>query len=167
MGSDVDEIRVHREMSEAAAITQQRLARVPVEFVLPDRILDGLTVERILELGGEDRDAVEEQHEVETVLVLLAVMKLANHGEEIRRVQASRLLVEPARGTEVGEVELAARVLEAVAQHVKRAAPLDLIGKTLQELLFDHRAVVLRELLPLLGLCCEDKIHHVARQEAE
>ena len=113
-------------MREAAAVGEERLARVAVGLVLPDRILDILAVERVLQLGGEDRDAVQEQHQVEALLGFLAVAELADSGEKIRRVQALGLLVEPARGPEVGELKRAARVLDAVAQHVERAAPLDL-----------------------------------------
>ena len=78
-----------------------------------------------------------------------------------------RLLVEPARRAEVGELELAAGILDAVAQHVERAAPLDLGGKALEELLAHRRAVMLLELLPFLGLRCENEIDDVARQETE
>src|SRR5712692_5758075 len=164
---DVDQVRIHREVCEAAGVREERLARVAVRLVLADRVLDVLPVERVLELGGEDWDAVEEEHEVEAVLVLRAIADLAYHGEEVRRVQPPCLLVEPASWTEVGELELAARVLDAVPQHVERAAPLDLGGEALEELLLDRRAVVLLELLPLLGLRGENEVHHVARQEAE
>ena len=167
LGGDVDQVGVHGEVREAAAVGEERLARVAVGLVLADRVLDVLAVERVLELGGEDRDAVQEQHQVEALLVLRAVADLAHDGEQVRRVQPPRLLVEPARGTEVGEPELAARVLDAVAQHVERAAPLDLGGEALQELLLHRRAVVLLELLPLLRLRGEDEVHHVARQQAE
>src|SRR5713101_1557248 len=164
---DVDQVRIHREVRQAAAVGEERLARVAVGLVLADRVLDVLPVERVLQLGGEDRDAVEEEHEVEAVLVLRAIADLAYHGEEVRRVQPPCLLVEPASWTEVGELELAARVLDAVPQHVERAAPLDLGGNALQELLLHRRAVVLLELLPLPGLRGENEVHHVARQEAE
>ena len=46
--------------------------RQAVEAVLVHRVLDALGVVR-LELGGGDRDAVEEQHEVEAVLVMRGV----------------------------------------------------------------------------------------------
>ena len=69
-------------------------------------------------------------------------MDLAHHGEEVRRVQPARLLVEPARGPKVGKLELATRILDAVAQDVERPAPLDLGGEAFEELLPDRRAVV-------------------------
>ena len=73
-------------MREAAAVGEERFARVAAGLVLADRVLDVLSVERVLHLRGEDRDAVQEQHEVERVLVLSAVAKLTDGGEEIRRV---------------------------------------------------------------------------------
>ena len=91
-------------------------------------------------------------------------MNLAHRREDVRCVQPSRLLVEPARGAEIRELELATRVLDSLSQHVERAAPLDLGGKPLQELLFDRRAVVLGEPLPFLGLGGEDEVHDVARE---
>ena len=164
---DVHEVRVRREVREAAAVGEQRLARVAVALVLADRVLDVLAGERVLEFGGEDRDAVQEQHEVEALLVLRAVVDLANGGEQVRRVQPPRLLVESARGAEVGEAKLAARVLEAVAEHVERTAPFDLGGEALEELLAHRRSVVLFQLFPFLGLGREHEVHRVTRQQAE
>ena len=107
-------LRVHGEVGEAAPVGEQRLARVAVVAVLPDRILDILAVERVLELGREDGDAVQEEREVEALLVLLAEAELADHREQVGRVQPLQLLVQPARRPEVRQPELAARVLDAV-----------------------------------------------------
>src|SRR5438445_6280656 len=101
-------------------MSKERLARVAGAHVLSDRILDVLAVERVLKLGGEDRDAIQEEHEIEAVLVLHAVAELADRREEIRRMEASRLLVQPARRTEIGELEFAARILDALPDHVDR-----------------------------------------------
>src|SRR5690606_20786810 len=48
-----DEVRVHREMCEAAAVGEERLARVAVGLVLPDRVLDVLPIQRVLQLRGK------------------------------------------------------------------------------------------------------------------
>jgi hypothetical protein len=101
------------------------------------------------------------------LLVLRAVVELADRGEQVRRVQPPCLLVESARGAEVREPELAPRVLDAVAQHVERAPPLNLGREAPEELLLHRGAVVLLEPLPFLRLRGEDEVHHVARQEAE
>ena len=113
-------------MSEAPAVGEKRLAWVSSLLILPDRVLNILTVERVFQLGRENRNAVQEQDQVEALLVLLAVTKLAHSGEKIRRVQALEVFVQPARGPEVRKLKLAAGILDAIAQHVERAAPLDL-----------------------------------------
>ena len=118
--------RVHGEVGEAAPVGEEGLTRVPVVPVLPDGVLHVLTVERVLELGREDGDAVEEEREVDALLGFFAEAELADNGEEIGRVQALQFLIEPARRSEVREAELAARVLDPVAQHVERAPSDDL-----------------------------------------
>lgn len=64
-------------------------------------------------------------------------------------------------------MEFAARVLEPVAKDVKRPPPLNLPGKALEELFLHGGAVVLFEPFPFLGLCREDEVDDVARNEAE
>ena len=95
-------------MGKTAPVGQERLPRVTVVPVLPDGILHVLAVERVLELGREDGDAVQKQREIEALLALLAEAKLAGYGKEVGCVQALQLLVEPARGPEVREPEPAA-----------------------------------------------------------
>lgn len=65
------------------------------------------------------------------------------------------------------EMELAARVLDAIPEHVERASPLDLGSQPLEELLFHRRAVVLRQLLPLPGLGGENEVHDISRQQTK
>src|SRR5262249_10271859 len=66
MGRRIDQLRIHCEMCKAAAIGKERLTRVAVGLVLPDRVLDLLAGKGIFKLGRENRDAVQEQHKVET-----------------------------------------------------------------------------------------------------
>src|SRR5436309_12240887 len=82
-------------------------------------------------------------------------------------MQPPRLLVESAGGAEVGRPELDPRVLDAVPQDIKRTAALNFGRESLQELFLDQRAVVLGELLPLLGLSRKEEVDHIAWQEAE
>jgi hypothetical protein len=167
LGGDEDQVGVDGEVRQAAAVGEEGFARVTGGPVLANRVLDVLAVEEVLQLGGEEGDAVQEQHQVEGVLAGRAVAELADGREEVRRVQPARVLVEAARRPEVREAELAAGILETVAQHVERAAPPDLGGQALEELLPHRRTVMLLELLPLPGLGGEDEVHHVARQQAE
>ena len=167
MGGDVDQLGVDGEVREAAAVGEEGLARVAVGLVLPDRVLDGLAGERILELRGEDGNAVQIQHEVEALLVPGAVPDLAGDGEEVRAVEAPCLLVESARGAEVREPERAAHVLEAAPEDVEGAAPSNLGREALQEPVPYLGAVVLREPLPLLRLGRLHEVEDLPRQEAE
>ena len=160
-------LRVHGEVGEAARVPEERLARVAVVAVLPDSILDVLAVERALELGREDGNAVQEEHEVEALLALLAEAELADDGEEVGRVQALRLLVQPARRPEVREPELAAGVLDAVAQHVERPPPGDLAREPAEEARLDVGPVVLLQLLPLLRLGGQKEVDDVGREQAQ
>ena len=57
VSGDVDQIRVDGEVGETPAMGEQRLPRVAVGPVLPDRILDGLPRQWVLQLDGEDRQA--------------------------------------------------------------------------------------------------------------
>ena len=88
-GSHEHLLGVDGEVGEAAGVAEERLARVAVLPVLADGVLDVLTVERVLELGREDGDAVQEEREVEALLVLLAEAELADDGEEVGRVQGA------------------------------------------------------------------------------
>ena len=121
LGGNEHLVRVHGEVGEAPRVGEERLARVPVGPVLVDRVPDVLAGERVLEFGGEDGDAVQEEREIDALFALLAEMELADDREEIGGVEALELLVQPARRAEVGEAELAARVPDAVSEYVERS----------------------------------------------
>ena len=71
----------------AAAELEQQLARVAVALVLLDRVLDRLLGEAVLQLEGGDRQAVDEQAQVERAARLVpAVAQLARDAEAVRRV---------------------------------------------------------------------------------
>ena len=154
-------------MGEAASVGEEGLSRVPVVLVLPDRILHVLPVERILELGREDGDAIQEEREIDALLRLLAEAELADDGEEVGPVQALQFLVEPARRAEVRQPELAARVLNPVSQHVERPPPGDLARQPPEEARLHVGSVVLLQLLPLLRLGGQEEVMNVGPNEAE
>ena len=99
-----------------------RLVGVAVGLVLPDGVAPGLAAHRVLQLGGDDRQAVEADDQVDRVLVCEAVVELAGDGEAVRLVEGLGCRVHAVGRGEVGEVELLAVALEAVAQDVERAA---------------------------------------------
>ena len=83
---------VDGEVDDAAAELEQLLARVAVALVLLDGVLDGLLGQAVLQLEGGDRQAVDEQAEVERELRLVAaVAELAGDAEAVLRVALRRL----------------------------------------------------------------------------
>ena len=95
---------------------------VAVGLVLPDGIAPGLAGHRVLQFGGDDRHAVEADDQIDRVLACEAVLELAGDGEAVRLVEGSGRGVHAVGRGEIGEVELLAVALEAVAQDVERAA---------------------------------------------
>ncbi len=147
---------VHREVHHAAAELEQPLARVAVALVLLDGILDGLLGEAVLQLEGGDRQAVDEQAQVERAARLVhAVGELARDREAVLRVQSLGLGVARRRRA-VEQIEVHRPVLHALAQHIDDAALADLGREAGEELeAVDVLRVVRvghRQLLERLGL---------------
>lgn len=78
-------------------------------------------------------------------------------------MQPFGFLVEAAGRSKIGQLELAAGVLDPLPKDVKPTAPLNLRREAFQELVPYRGAVMLREPFPLLRLCSQDEVHHVAR----
>ena len=87
LGTEAHLVVVHRKVRHAAAELEEQLARIAVALVLLDRILDSLLGEAVLELEGRDRQAVDEEAEIEGKLGLVtAVSELAGDAEAVLRV---------------------------------------------------------------------------------
>ncbi len=65
---------VYREVGHAAAELEELLARVAVLLVLPDRVVDRLLGEAVLQFEGEDRQPVDEEPHIERQLRLIAAV---------------------------------------------------------------------------------------------
>ncbi len=76
-------------------------------------------------------------------------------------MQPLGFFVQAAGGLEVGKPELAAGILDALAQHIEGAAAIDFRGYTLEELFAHAGAMVLGELLPWLRLGGEHEVEQV------
>ena len=84
MGAEAHCALVHGKVGHAAAEREQLLTRVAVLLVLPDRVVHGLLGQAVLEFEGEDRQAVDEQPEVQRPLgFVAAVAQLAGDGEAV------------------------------------------------------------------------------------
>ena len=117
---------VYREVRHAATELKELLARAPVPLVLPDGVVHRLLGKAVLELEGEDGEAVDEQPDVERALsVVTAVAKLARDGEAVLPEASLGFLV-LGRGRAVEELEVVGTVLDAVAEDIDRAALGDL-----------------------------------------
>ena len=88
-----------------------------------DGVRDRLLGQAVLQLEGGDRQAVDEEAQVERELRLVAaVAELAGDAEAVRPRSAPAAFALPGDGRAVEEVEVVRPVLDPVAQHVDGAA---------------------------------------------
>ena len=98
MRAEAHLVIVHGEVHHAAAELEELLARVAVALVLLDGVLDRLLGQAVLQLEGGDRQAVDEEAEVERELRLVAaVAELAGDAEAVGGVARLRPSRCPAR----------------------------------------------------------------------
>ncbi len=149
---------------------QQRIAWVAVATVLRLGVLGGLAGQVVLDLGGGDRDAVQEQPDVDGPGRRRVVRQLAGDRQPVRLVFGFEVGVEPGCRPEVGEADLGllvAGVHDAVPQHVDRPPAVELLRKTHSErpLRLVGRRVRPAHLLPLLRLRRPDEREQLRRVE--
>ena len=134
MGAEMDFVLVDREVRHAAPEVEEGLARAAVPLVLPDGLVERLLGDAVLELEGEDGEAVDEEPDVQRALgVVAAVAELAGDAELVLAEAALGRLV-LGRGRAVEEVEVVGAVLDAVAEDLDGAAFGDLALESGQEL---------------------------------
>ncbi len=115
MGGELDLVLVDREVRHAAPELEQLLARITVAHVLLHRARNGLLGEAVLQLEGGQRQAVDEQRQVQRQLRLVAaVAELAGDAEAIGGIPLRRPSV-AGRGAAVEEVDGNWPVLDPVA----------------------------------------------------
>ena len=134
-------------------------------------MVDVLAGVGVLQLDGRDREAVDEQREVDRLLgVAGAVVQLAGDGQDVGVVVVQRVGGEGVAGAEVGEVDRDTPVLDALPEHVEHAAGVDLRGEPLGKLPLGGglvAAVQLDELVPALLLGPADEPHQLAGVETQ
>ena len=131
-------------MGHTATQLEQLLARIAISLVLLDRIGHRLLGKAVLQLEGEDRQAVDEQGDVERALrFVAAVAKLPDDGEAVLLEAFLRLRVARRRRA-VEKIQVVRAMLDAVAQHVDRAALGDFALQPGQELA-PRRTVVVQQ----------------------
>jgi len=129
-----DALVVDREVDDATAELEEALARVAVALVLLHSIFDRLLGEVVLEFEGGDRQAVDEQSQVEGELgFVTTVAELSRHAEAVRGEAFDGPRV-AWRGRAVEEVDVVGAVLDPFTQHVDHAALADLALQASQKL---------------------------------
>ena len=131
----------HGEMHQrAVGKRQQRLgglalwAAAAVKAILVDGVADALG-EIGLQFDRGDRQAVEEQHEVDAVLVVQGIMHLPHHAQPVGGVAGEDVGIDGQRRFELRQLQrlLQAEQFDAVPQHVQRAALVELIAQAGQQ----------------------------------
>ena len=105
LGRHLHELGVDREVHERAP-PEGHVRRVAVGAVLRLGVFDGLPGERVLELGRRDRDAVDEEAQVERLRRGGLVGELAGDGEAVGEVPLCEFRRQAVGGLEVGEADL-------------------------------------------------------------
>ena len=141
-------IQIHgKEGQDTVVQPKSRLPRIAVIHPLCFAVVDALAGQLILQLDGNDRDAIDRQHHIHTVLVLAGIVPLPDALADILLIVSDRRLIEGGFRLEITDLEVHATMLETVAQNRHQAILLDGILKTLIEL-----AVHIRIALPLKPL---------------
>jgi hypothetical protein len=166
-GGEGGEVGVDGEVGEDAAEGEERLAAgIAVVAVLALGVLDSLPFEGLLELGREEGQPVEEEDDVEAFFGVGAVAQLAHDGEAVALDFLLVGRVEASFGDEVGHVEAAAAVAQAVAQEGDGAFALDLALQALQEAALGLLSQLVDVPGPHFGLGAHDEVEDVCGNEA-
>ncbi len=169
LGRHRDRIGVDGEVDQRAP-AERDVLRIAVGAVLLDRVLDVLAGEVVLQLRGCDRDAVEEQAEVDRLVRLGIEGQLARDGQPVGVVVGDQLGRDTERGLAVREPDLDVLIADAVPQDIDRAALVDLLREPLDEPLTGEllvTAVGLDQLRPLRTLRLLDEREEFRGVEAE
>ena len=169
----VDLAVAHREMHQRpVGKGQQRLgglalgARQAVKAILVDRVADALG-EVGLQFHRGHRQAVEEKHEVDAVLVVQRITHLPHHPQPVGGVAGEDVGIDGQRRFEFRQLQrlLQAQQLDAVPQHIQRAALVELIAQAGQQRFAGLRAVVLGEGFPGFRLRGLHPGQHIRREQ--
>ena len=167
-GRHLDEVGVHGEVDERPP-PEGHVGGVAVLAVLVLGMLDGLVGERVLQLRRRDRDAVDEEAEVEGLRGPGLVRELAGDGQAVGEVSLGQLGRQAVGGLEERQPDLDAVVVDAVTEDIDGTALVELLGEAVTELPEDPvRPVVdLEEALPGRWLGLLDEGQQLGRVQAQ
>ena len=132
-----------------------RRLRGPVVAILVHRILDTLGVVG-LEFRGGHRDAVQEQHQVEAVLMVRRIAHLSHHPQPIAGIARRQRRVHAERRAELTQADGPPQPhhVEPLPQQVERALLVERRAQPIRQRRCSGRAVCLRQRIPGVGLGC-------------
>jgi hypothetical protein len=114
LGLELDGVVVtlHVEMIDASAKLEEQLAGIAIAFVLLDCVVDCLLGKTVLQLESGDRQAIDEEAEIERKLRLVAaILELAGDAEAVLSKALGGLLV-AGRRRAVEEIEVILSVVD-------------------------------------------------------
>lgn len=154
----MDLVTPDRKIREAPPELKERLPGISVCSVLMDRIPVILTLNRVFEFSGEQRESVQEKAQVNRVAGGRAIRKLPNDTERVRLVLLLEIGIAGHGGAEVYEVEPAPEETHAPTKHVQGPSLLDLLAYALHKPRLRLLAKLLSQAAPLLRLGRHDKL---------
>jgi hypothetical protein len=113
---------------------QRAVLGVAVGAVLGDGLLEALSGQGVLQLGGRRHDPVEEQGEIDRLAARLLVAQLPGDGQPVRLVAVDQVGRELVGRLEEREPDRDAKVDHAVPKDVDDAALVQLAGQPVGEL---------------------------------
>ena len=126
-------------------------------LVLAAGVLDGLAGQRILQLQGDDRDAVQAEGDIERFFGARREMKLARKAEAVGGVAGLEFRIQFVGRLEEGDAEGAAVAFEAVAEGSERPVRLHPFAEIGEDLLAGLVAVQGFKLCPFRRLSFADE----------
>ena len=133
-GAETYPVLVDGHVGGAASGSEEVIPGIAGRSVLLNRVLHRLLGEVVLELEGDERQAVDEKYQVQgEARVPGAVVDLPCHGEAVLRVEGCGCLVTWA-GSAVEEAYGVLTMLDALSEDVYDAPFLDLVLEPVQEL---------------------------------
>ena len=134
--------------------------RIPVALVLPAGILNGLPRERVLQLQGGDRDAVQAERQIQGLFGIGREAQLPGDAHAVCRVAGVQLRVQLMGRLEVGDAQVAAVALEAVPQGRQSALIVHPFAEVGQHLLARLPAKLGFQLGPFIRLRLADEVEN-------
>ena len=104
-------------MDEGALLELEQRVSGVASLVLADGVPNVLVRHRVLQLDRRDRETVKAEHEVNGIVPVWDELHLACHDEAVLAVAVKDVRVQAVRRSKVGNIDLLAVELEAVADN--------------------------------------------------